>query len=1580
MLGYLLPKAELPKLRIRDNTEVDVVDLPDMKGRDVIVKTEIPDVDLPKLSGDLKVDKITLPDGKIKNMLNQKFQANAELPLPKLSGADIDDIKLPDGSIKTSFKPKAGFKWPKITLPEFELPDWQFGSGDRSPSPERKESKGDHDLHFGMKMPSFGFGGADIIDKRLPDGSIQTSFKPKAGFKWPKVTLPSLQMPDWEFGTSERSTSPERKQARGEHDFQFGMKMPSFGFGGKSPKIPKFDGLDGMLGYLLPRAELPKLRIRDNTEVDVIDLPDMKGRDVIVKTEIPDVDLPKLSGDLKVDKITLPDGKIKNMLNQKFQANAELPLPKLSGADIDDIKLPDGSIKTSFKPKAGFKWPKITLPEFELPDWQFGSGDRSPSPERKESKGDHDFHLGMKMPSFGFGGKGPKVPKFDGLDGMLGYLLPKAELPKLRIRDNTEVDVIDLPDMKGRDVIVKTEIPDVDVPKLSGDLKVDKITLPDGKIKNMLNQKFQANAELPLPKLSGADIDDIKLPDGSIKTSFKPKAGFKWPKITLPEFELPDWQFGSGDRSPSPERKESKGDHDFHFGMKMPSFGFGGKGPKVPKFDGLDGMLGYLLPKAELPKLRIRDNTEVDVIDLPDMKGRDVIVKTEIPDVDLPKLSGDLKVEKITLPDGKIKNMLNQKFQANAELPLPKLSGADIDDLKLPDGSIKTSFKPKAGFKWPKITLPELELPDWQFGSGDRSPSPERKESKGDHDFHFGMKMPSFGFGGKGPKVPKFDGLDGMLGYLLPKAELPKLRIRDNTEVDVIDLPDMKGRDVVVKTEIPDVDLPKLSGDLKVDKITLPDGKIKNMLNQKFQANAELPLPKLSGADIDDIKLPDGSIKTSFKPKAGFKWPKIALPEFELPDWQFGSGDRSPSPERKESKGDDDFHFGMKMPSFGFGGKGPKIPKFDGLDGMLEYLLPKADLPKLRIRDNSEVDVIDLPDMKGRDVIVKTEIPDVDLPKLSGDLKVDKITLPDGKIKNMLYQKFQANAELPLPKLSGADIDDIKLPDGSMKTSFKPKAGFKWPKIVLPELKMPNWEFRSDDRTRSPSPEKTSHGFNVKMPKFSLKGKPVKLEGVAELLSHMIPETKLPSVQFKDNSLVHVVDLPDGARKVWIDTEIPDSELPGLPEGADVLIEPLDDGTVRRIWRQSFDVDADFEIPEVEHAEMGSLTTPDGSIKRTYRPKGGFKWPEIHLPKFHLPDWHFHRGSSKERSPSPDNYQDDREHGFSIKMPSFGFGGKGTKVPKFDGLDGMLEYLLPKADLPKLRIRDNTEVDVIDHPDRKGRDVIVKTEIPDVDLPKLSGDLKVNKVTLPDGKIKNMLNQKFQANAELPLPKLSGADIDDINLPDGSIKTSFKPKAGFKWPKITLPEFELPDWQFGSGERSPSPERKESKRDHDFHFGMKMPSFGFGGKGPKVPKFDGLDGMLGYLLPKAELPKLRIRDNTEVDVIDLPDMKGRDVIVKTEIPDVDLPKLSGDLKVDKITLPDGKIRNMLNQKFRANAELPLPKLSGADIDDIKLPDGSIKTSFKPKAGFKWPKITLPELELPDWQFGSAKWMCSIYLT
>ena len=229
MLEYLLPKVDLPKLRIRDNTEVDVIDLPDTKGRDVIVRTEIPDVDLPKLSGDLKVDKITLPDGGIKNVLNQKFKANAELPLPKLSGADIDDIKLPDGSIKTSYKPKAGFKWPKITLPSLEMPDWEFGSKERSPSPEKKHDKGDSDFHLGMKMPSFGFGptqGADVDDIKLPNGSLQTSFKPKAGFKIPKIRRPRR------------------------HRSGLVAKHPS------------------MLEYLIPKADLPKLRIRDNTEVD----------------------------------------------------------------------------------------------------------------------------------------------------------------------------------------------------------------------------------------------------------------------------------------------------------------------------------------------------------------------------------------------------------------------------------------------------------------------------------------------------------------------------------------------------------------------------------------------------------------------------------------------------------------------------------------------------------------------------------------------------------------------------------------------------------------------------------------------------------------------------------------------------------------------------------------------------------------------------------------------------------------------------------------------------------------------------------------------------------------------------------------------------------------------------------------------------------------------------------------------------------------------------------------------------------------------------------------------------------------
>ena len=129
--------------------------------------------------------------------------------------------------------------------------------------------------------------------------------------------------------------------------------------------------------------------------------------------------------------------------------------------------------------------------------------------------------------------------------------------------------------------------------------------------------------------------------------------------------------------------------------------------------------------------------------------------------------------------------------------------------------------------------------------------------------------------------------------------------------------------------------------------------------------------------------------------------------------------------------------------------------------------------------------------------------------------------------------------------------------------------------------------------------------------------------------------------------------------------KFPEAELPNLPAGADIQMEQrqkdLPNGSMHRIWRQSFDVDADFELPEVEHAEMGSLTLPDGSVKRTFRPKGGFKWPEIHLPKFHLPDWHFHRAGSKERSPSPGH--DDRDHGFSMKMPSFGFGGQRSQEP-----------------------------------------------------------------------------------------------------------------------------------------------------------------------------------------------------------------------------------------------------------------------------------------------------------------------------
>ena len=537
---------------------------------------------------------------------------------------------------------------------------------------------------------------------------------------------------------------------------------------------------------------------------------------------------------------------------------------------------------------------------------------------------------------------------------------------------------------------------------------------------------------------------------------------------------------------------------------------------------------------------------------------------------------------------------------------------------------------------------------------------------------------------------------------------------------------------------------------------------------------------------------------------------------------------------------------------------------------------------------------------------VRTDIAEADIKLLPADYQEDvvKISEPDGKVKHTLYQNFRSSPDLPLPRVSGADISEETLPNGNVKATYKPKPGFRWPKVSLPSLQMPEWEFRSGDR--SPSPERKA-SKSLKKPKSG---------GIADLLASLIPKAKLPSIKFKENSTIDVQDLPSGKRQLVITTEVTEPELSSLPKDAKIEVESLPSGKTRKVWRQYFDVDPEYQLPEIQGAEVEKVTMPDGSIKTSYKPSGGFKWPEFHMPKFHLPDWEFEKKAS-DVSAAPEKKKSKEQPGApkkSMKRP-----------PNFLGLDGVLEYLIPEDKLDKLRVRDTTEVEVVDLPRMKVRDVVVRTEVQKSDLPKLPAGVKPVSVTTPSGRVAQKIEQHFKADSDLVLPTCSSADVSEVKEADGSQKTTYRPRKGTKWPKMKLPALYVPDWEFRSSKvrsRSPSPTSDEEGR------------FSF-------------SGLFSRFLPSFS------KDKAEIEVEDDP-VHGQQFVVKTEVPDEELKNIPADAQIEVESLPDGRQRHIWRQPVNTEISLDSPDI---ELQEEILPDGRVRKTVKPKAGFEWPSFS-----------------------
>ncbi|KAH9530282.1 Neuroblast differentiation-associated protein [Dermatophagoides farinae] len=1172
---------------------------------------------------------------------------------------------------------------------------------------------------------------------------------------------------------------------------------------------------------------------------------------------------------------------------------------------------------------------------------------------------------------------------------------------------------------------------EVDAPKVEGDLdlslkkKRGKSKEKDGKSWEFGMPKFGFKG----PKVSGPDVDvNVDMPDVKLKAPkiSGPEVDVKGPKISGADVDvnvdLPD---GEIDLNISPKEKEGK-----DWQLKMPKFGI--KGPKISGSD-----VDLKLEKPELDVKAPKVEGDIDLsIDGKKPEGKDWEFK-------MPKLG--FKGPKISGPDIDIKGTSGKISgpEVNVEMPqvdvkMPELEG-DVDvSLKgkkpVKDGKDWEIKMPKFGFKSPKVSGPDVdvnvELPE---GEIDLNLSPKDKENK---DWEF--KMPKFGF--KGPKV---SGPDVNVNVEMPEVEIKGPKVEGDLDVELKGKsPEKDGKGWEFHMPKFGFKGPKTSGP-EID-IKGPSGKISS---PEMDVNVDLPEVDVKPPQVEgDINLSlkkkrakskekDGKGWEFSMPKFGFKGPKVSGPDADvnvnvpevdvnLPNVDLKApnveGDINLSIDGKKPESKD---WEFKMPKFGF--KGPKLsgpdvevkaPKVSGPDVDLNVEMPDVKVKGPKVEGDIDLS-IDGKKPEGKDWEFKMpkfgfKGPKVSGPKISGP-NVD-VKSPSGKVSGP-----EVNVELPDVKLKSPKVEgDIDLSIDGKKTEEKdweikmPKFGFKGPKISgskvsgpdvdvnieMPdvEIKKPKVEGDLDVSIDGKKLDKDSKGWDVKMPKFSIKvsGQDVDLKGPK--FSGPDVDVELPDVKVKGPKVEGDIDLSIDGKKPEegdLDVSIDGKKLDKDGKGWDLKMPkfgfkgPKISGPDVDLKGPKFsgpDVDVNVNVLDID-IKAPKVSGPDVDVN-VELPDVKVKGPKVDIDL-----------SIDGKKPEGKDWE--------FKMPKFGFKGPKISGPDVDvkGPSGTISGPEIEVDIPQMsapKVEGDLDVSIdgkkLDK-DGKGWDLKMpkfgfkgpKISGPDVDLkgPKFSGPEADVNVDLPDVNVKS--------------PKVEG-DIDlsiDGKKPDGKDWEFKMPKFGFKGPKISGPDVDLKAPKVSSPDMDVNVEMPQvdvkmpelegdvnltsgnEKSDKDSEgWKFKMPKFGF--KGPKIsgPDVD-LKG------PKVSGPDVDL--NVELQDVNVkgPKISGPDVGIDVKMPEVevDTSKIEGDINLSlkkkrgKSKEKDGKSWDFHMPKFGIKG----PKVSSPDVDvNVEMPDvefdlpkveGDANLSLKKKRGKSKDRDTKsPEKDGKGWDFHMPK--------
>ncbi|XP_077141696.1 periaxin [Ranitomeya variabilis] len=829
-----------------------------------------------------------------------------------------------------------------------------------------------------------------------------------------------------------------------------------------------------------------------------------------------------------------------------------------------------------------------------------------------------------------------------------------------------------------------------------------------------------------------------------------------------------------------------------------------------------------------------------------------------------------------------------------------------------------------------------------------------------------------------------------------PKAKMPKLSVKSLTPVkkkkkkvssqftdSEASIEAVKGSELsAASLDIPPVDVefsfPKFSKILKTKgsteatagtkstetttKVTTTEQK---RLRMKFPRLRVKDAAAVGGHSVDVSESKDVSVKDKSATQVGISVPKIKKPKVDVtvakPDITFAA----PKIEIAAPK------IEVATPKIGTEAKEEKVFKTPQLE---------LDIPLTHMK--SEIEISER--IKAPGLSTSINIPDVEIkmPVTSGEVETPeaKISLP-----------FLSKVGICTPQLEKEQEVSL-LVDGWSKTETKlPSVEIAAPKLDI-DLSIP----KVDGSVEVETPDSTSQGLQIKLPKFSMFTKTTEVTPpqVKKEIKGKVLEEKLKMPSAKSPPIG--ISLPKGK----LEGDSPDSQK------RSTLKFPSIDISAPK-------VDLDLSV-ESEELSVEPIQVPDVSLKM----------PKISTPKIGMKVKDAYAGTI----PQTDMKSEKVEAESTIEIPD-------------------VTLKMPKIGLPKLGLKNDVQDVESEVAAQKGEHEEFKLKGPKLKLPSLGGFLRKEKTEVDgsDSSLEAEGKLKFPAikipSIDISLPKVQDSEPTKLEgtLPTVKIDKKASELEGtdlkFKMPKVSLPKFDVTT-KLGKPDMSPpkfgihmpttdvklkSEKVKEEKiitsdldisvpktKTFDLNLPFQKPDLSISGEKPKVaikfPKveldsiaFDGQTGDSKVGIPSIKMPTLEV-DAPSLDIdLNLPKAKteGTEVSIEDkdtmfQMPKINLPKLSDvakdlavELDVPKVTgdiypphltaeMKTGKDIDDKGLKMSLpKVEIGLGKSTEFGVDEmkekakVKLPKAKQeKTVVEDKdAKVKLPSVILPSLEI-----------------